>query len=142
MLNIIFQHAPSYQRQVERLQEEHNRKDFLCHVDCILTHYPSGLVVGAGMRGGCTGEKRWVSKPVFDIYNSAIARINGQQLQTTDQDLGKRLLAAANHVVFATVEPAPNKPGKYYLKALDVPEVASADSDGDATLDDELDELS
>jgi hypothetical protein len=70
------------------------------------------------------------------------ARINGQQLQTTDQDLGERLLAAANRVVIAMVEPAPNKPGKYYLKALDVPEVPNTTaSEGDATLDDDLGEL-
>jgi hypothetical protein len=57
------------------------------------------------------------------------------------EELGEQLLAAANKVVIATVEPAPNKPGKFYLKALDVPEVPNTTaSDGDATLD-ELDKL-
>jgi hypothetical protein len=70
------------------------------------------------------------------------AKVNGQQLQTTDQNLGERLLAAANRVVIATVEPAPNKPGKFYVKALDVPEVPTTTaSEGDATLDDDLGEL-
>jgi hypothetical protein len=73
MLNIIFQHAPSYQRESERLEKnEHSRRDFLCNVNCTLTHYPTGLVVGAGVGGSCTAEARWAKKPVFDVYNSTL----------------------------------------------------------------------
>jgi hypothetical protein len=72
MLNVIFQQAPSYVRQVERLDGEGGRREFLFNVDCVLTHYPTGTVVGAGMGGSCTAEKQWVKKASVDMYNTAM----------------------------------------------------------------------
>lgn len=46
------------------------------------------------------------------------ARINGQQLQTTDQNLGEELLQATGQEIRAVVEPSP-KPGKFYVKSFD-----------------------
>jgi hypothetical protein len=67
MLNIIFQHAPSYKRDVQPIGD-----DYLFNIDCTLTHFPTGLVVGAGMGGGSTGEKRFQKKDTLDVYNSAL----------------------------------------------------------------------
>jgi hypothetical protein len=72
MLNVIFQQAPSYVRQVERLDGDGGRREFLFNVDCVLTHYPTGAVVGAGMGGSCTAEKQWVKKASVDMYNTAM----------------------------------------------------------------------
>jgi len=72
MLNIIFQHAPSYQRQVERWEPENGKVIFLFNLDCTLTHYPTGLVVGAGMGGASTGEGRWRDKHPLGVYNSVM----------------------------------------------------------------------
>jgi hypothetical protein len=72
MLNIIFQHAPSYQRQIERWEPDEGRVIFLFNLDCTLTHYPTGLVVGAGMGGASTGEGRWRDKPPLGVYNSVM----------------------------------------------------------------------
>jgi hypothetical protein len=72
MLNIIFQHAPNYQRQVERWEPENGKVIFLFNIDCTLTHYPTGLVVGAGMGGASTGESRWRDKPPLQAYNSVM----------------------------------------------------------------------
>jgi hypothetical protein len=72
MLNIIFQHAPSYQRQIERWEPENGKVIFLFNLDCTLTHYPTGLVVGAGMGGASTGEGRWRDKPPLGVYNSVM----------------------------------------------------------------------
>src|SRR5260221_8760430 len=72
MLNIIFQHAPSYQRQVERWEPENGKVIFLFNIDCTLTHYPTGLVVGAGMGGASTGEGRWRDKHPLGVYNSVM----------------------------------------------------------------------
>jgi hypothetical protein len=46
------------------------------------------------------------------------AKVNGQQLQTTDQNLGEELLHATGQEVRAVVEPSP-KPGKFYVKSFD-----------------------
>jgi hypothetical protein len=72
MLNIIFQHAPSYQRQVERWEPDNGKVIFLFNIDCTLTHYPTGLVVGAGMGGASTGEGRWRDKQPLGVYNSVM----------------------------------------------------------------------
>ena len=72
MLNIIFQHAPSYQRQIERWEPDNGKVIFLFNLDCTLTHYPTGLVVGAGMGGASTGESRWRDKPPLQAYNSVM----------------------------------------------------------------------
>jgi len=72
MLNIIFQHAPSYQRQIERWEPENGKVIFLFNIDCTLTHYPTGLVVGAGMGGASTGEGRWRDKQPLGVYNSVM----------------------------------------------------------------------
>ncbi len=72
MLNIIFQHAPSYQRQIERWEPDEGRVIFLFNLDCTLTHYPTGMVVGAGMGGASTGESRWRDKPPLQAYNSVM----------------------------------------------------------------------
>jgi hypothetical protein len=46
------------------------------------------------------------------------AKINGQQLQTTDQNLGEELLQATGQEIRTVVEPSP-KPGKFYVKSFD-----------------------
>jgi hypothetical protein len=45
------------------------------------------------------------------------ARINGQQLQTTDQAQGEELVHAIGQEIRAVVEPSP-KPGKFYVKSF------------------------
>ncbi len=72
MLNIIFQHAPSYQREVERWEPDSGKTIFLFNIDCTLSHYPTGLVVGAGMGGASTGEGRWRDKHPLGVYNSVM----------------------------------------------------------------------
>ncbi|MBW0000073.1 MAG: hypothetical protein JO015_13310 [Verrucomicrobia bacterium] len=49
------------------------------------------------------------------------AKVNGQQLQTTDQNLGEELLHATGQEIRAVVEPSP-KPGKFYVKSFDYAE--------------------
>ena len=46
------------------------------------------------------------------------AKVNGQQLQTTDQNQGEELLQATGQEIEAVVEPSP-KPGKFYMKSFD-----------------------
>jgi hypothetical protein len=69
MLNIIFQHAPSYHREVERFDDP---EIFLFNLDCTLTHYPTGMVVGAGMGGASTGESRYREKNPLQVYNTVM----------------------------------------------------------------------
>ena len=69
MLNIIFQHAPSYHREVQHFEDPNL---FLFNLDCTLTHYPTGMVVGAGMGGASTGESRWRDKNPLQCYNSVM----------------------------------------------------------------------
>jgi hypothetical protein len=45
------------------------------------------------------------------------AKVDGQQLQTTEPQLGEALLQLIGKEIRATVEPSP-KPGKHYLKAV------------------------
>jgi RecT family len=47
------------------------------------------------------------------------AKVNGQQLQTTDATVGETLLAASGKAIRATVEPSP-KPGKFYVKGVEL----------------------
>jgi hypothetical protein len=68
LLNVIFQHAPSYQREVQRLEDD----IFLFNIDCTLTHYPTGMVVGAGMGGANTGESRYKDKNPLQVYNTVL----------------------------------------------------------------------
>jgi hypothetical protein len=68
LLNVIFQHAPSYQREVQRLEDD----IFLFNIDCTLTHYPTGMVVGAGMGGANTGESRYKDKNALQVYNTVL----------------------------------------------------------------------
>ena len=46
------------------------------------------------------------------------AKVNGQQLQTTDPEVGEALLAQSGKEIRATVDPSP-KPGKWYLKSFE-----------------------
>jgi hypothetical protein len=54
------------------------------------------------------------------------AKVNGQQLQTTDQNLGEELLHATGQEVQVVVEPSP-KPGKFYIKSFDYAEDKSTE---------------
>src|ERR1700761_4298110 len=54
LLNVVFQHAPSYKHEVQRFDEKPSH--FLFTLDCTLTHYPTGMIVGAGVGGASTGE--------------------------------------------------------------------------------------
>jgi len=53
------------------------------------------------------------------------ARINGQQLQTTDQAQGEELVHAIGQEIRAVVEPSP-KPGKFYVKSFSFVEAADS----------------
>jgi hypothetical protein len=66
MLCIIFQLAPNYMREVREVDG-----DFMFDLTCTLTHYPTGYVIGQGIGGGSTGEKRYHKKPAHDAYNMA-----------------------------------------------------------------------
>jgi len=68
LLNVIFQHAPSYKHEVQRFNEKPGH--FLFNLDCTLTHYPTGTIVGAGVGGASTGESRWKDTPPLSSYNS------------------------------------------------------------------------
>lgn len=46
------------------------------------------------------------------------AKVSGQQLQTTDAEVGEALLSQVGKEIRAAVEPSP-KPGKWYLKAFE-----------------------
>jgi hypothetical protein len=68
LLNVIFQHAPSYKHEIQRFNEKPGH--FLFNLDCTLTHYPTGTIVGAGVGGASTGESRWKGTPPLSSYNS------------------------------------------------------------------------
>jgi hypothetical protein len=68
LLNVIFQNAPSYKHEVQRFEDEPGH--FLFNLDCTLTHYPTGTIVGAGVGGASTGEGRWKDTPPLSSYNS------------------------------------------------------------------------
>ena len=53
------------------------------------------------------------------------ARVNGQQLQTTDPNQGEELLQATGQEIQAVVEPSP-KPGKFYIKSFEYREEKAA----------------
>ncbi|MBV8900285.1 MAG: hypothetical protein JOY92_09270 [Verrucomicrobia bacterium] len=61
------------------------------------------------------------------------ARINGQQLQTTDQNLGEELLHATGQEIRTVVEPSP-KPGKFYVKSFDYVEEKGAEDQSEREL--------
>jgi hypothetical protein len=46
------------------------------------------------------------------------AKVNGQQLQTTDPEVGEALISQVGKEILAQVDPSP-KPGKWYLKAFE-----------------------
>jgi hypothetical protein len=54
------------------------------------------------------------------------AKVNGQQLQTTDQNQGEALLQATGQEIQAVVEPSP-KPGKFYIQNFDYVEEKGAE---------------
>ncbi len=56
------------------------------------------------------------------------AKINGQQLQTTDRNQGEELVNATGQEIEAVVEPSP-KPGKFYVKSF---EYVDGEATGDA----------
>ncbi|HEY0790827.1 MAG TPA: hypothetical protein VGD78_07145, partial [Chthoniobacterales bacterium] len=60
------------------------------------------------------------------------ARINGQQLQTTDPAQGEALLHAVGQRIQARVEPSP-KPGKFFLKGFECVDTEEAGASGQAT---------
>jgi hypothetical protein len=66
------------------------------------------------------------------------AKVNGQQLQTTDQNLGEELLHATGQEIRTVVEPSP-KPGKFYVKSFDyVEEKGSEDQPERELITDEV----
>ena len=52
------------------------------------------------------------------------AKVNGQQLQTTEQEVGEALITQVGKEIRAAVDPSP-KPGKWYLKAFEPTEPAA-----------------
>jgi len=68
-------------------------------------------------------ERAWPNEYQGKRYY--FAKVNGQQLQTTDQNLGEELLQATGQEIRAVVEPSP-KPGKFYIKSFDYREEKAA----------------
>ena len=61
-------------------------------------------------------ERAWPND--FQGKRYYFAKVNGLQLQTTDQDLGEDLLQAVGQEIEAKVEPSP-KPGKFYVNSFE-----------------------
>lgn len=61
------------------------------------------------------------------------AKVNGQQLQTTDQNLGEELLHATGQEIRTVVEPSP-KPGKFYVKSFDYVEEKGTEAQAEREL--------
>jgi hypothetical protein len=60
-------------------------------------------------------ERAWPND--YQSKRYYFAKVNGQQLQTTDEKVGQSLLDAVGKQVRAEVDPSP-KPGKFYVKGV------------------------